>query len=62
MNEDCDWKGRRVSDFIGRHIDEPAGKIIGGCIDAVGVMLLDIDGDDGTVYDNIPFTVVYLVP
>ncbi len=60
-HEEPDWEGCKVKDFIGRRIDDPAGVIIDGYVDAVGVMLFEVRDEWGLVHDNIPRTVVHFV-
>lgn len=61
MSDELDWEGCRVKDFIGRRIDNPAGEIIGGYVDGVGIMLFEVRDKRGLVHNNIPRTVVHFV-
>jgi hypothetical protein len=40
---ECDWEGKFVAEFIGMETLEPKrGCVVGGYIDGIGIMLLDI--------------------
>jgi hypothetical protein len=49
-----DWKGRAPDDFIGMETSQPAGVVVGGYVDTVDTILLDVRLPSGVVVDNVP--------